>query len=70
MNDEDDDPVAAALIRQQVPYLLRREGFRPETPWWVLADHLEDKDTPGVHGTHREASLLRLAFMETEVEQA
>ena len=60
---------STALIRQQVPYLLRREGFVSETPWWVLADRLEDRDTDGPHGTRREAALLRLAFAEVEVAE-
>lgn len=55
------DLVAMELVRAQLPYLSRREGFAPGTPWFVVASYLEDKETPSAS---REALLLRLAFEE------
>lgn len=55
------DALALALVRAQLPYLLRREGFNPDTPWFVLASHLEDREA---HEASRLALLLRIAFTE------
>ena len=57
------DLVAMELVRAQLPYLSRREGFASGTPWFVVASYLEDKETPSAS---REALLLRLAFEEDQ----
>lgn len=61
------DLLATALLRQQVPCLLRREGLNPDTPWQVLADYLRDQNT---ETSVREATLLQLAFAETSDDHA
>ena len=61
------DLLATALLRQQVPHLLRREGLNPDTPGKILADFLRDQNT---ETSVREATLLQLAFAETSDDHA